>query len=96
MGLRCIGAEKGPGSVDYSMKWLQSLKAIIIDPKRCPDTWDEFSSYEYEHNKDGEIISGYPDYNNHHIDAVRYGTENIWRRPGAKGIKTAHISPFLR
>lgn len=84
MGLRCYGAEKGPGSVDYSMKWLQSLKAIIIDPKRCPDTWDEFSSYEYEHNKDGEIISGYPDANNHHIDAVRYGTEHIWKRPGSK------------
>ena len=84
LGLRCIGAEKGPGSVDYSMKWLQSLKAIVIDPSRCPDTWDEFSSYEYERNKDGEIISGYPDYNNHHIDAVRYGTEHIWKRPGNK------------
>ena len=85
MGLRCYGAEKGPGSVDYSMKWLQSLKAIVIDPERCPDTWDEFSSYEYERNKDGEIISGYPDANNHHIDAVRYGTEHIWKRPGNKG-----------
>ena len=91
LGLRCIGAEKGPGSVDYSMKWLQSLKAIIIDPNRCPDTWDEFSSYEYEHNKDGEIISGYPDYNNHHIDAVRYGTEHIWKRPGNK-MQTRYIA----
>lgn len=84
LGLRCIGAEKGPGSVDYSMKWLQSLKAIIIDPNRCPDTWDEFSSYEYEHNKDGEIISGYPDRDDHHISAVRYATEHIWKRPGNK------------
>lgn len=83
-GLRCIGAEKGPGSVDYSMKWLQSLRAIVIDPKRCPDTYAEFSSYEYEHTKDGEIISGYPDVNNHHIDAVRYGTERVWKRPGNK------------
>ena len=83
-GLRCIGAEKGPGSVDYSMKWLQSLKAIIVDPKRCKDTYEEFSAYEYEHTKDGEIISGYPDANNHHIDAVRYGTEDIWKKPGNK------------
>jgi len=86
MGLRCYGAEKGPGSVDYSFKWLQSLKAIVIDPKRCPDTWDEFSKYEYEHTKDGEIISGYPDTNNHHIDCCRYGCEHIWKRPGHKGI----------
>lgn len=84
MGLRCYGAEKGPGSVDYSMKWLQSLKAIVIDPERCPDTWEEFSTYEYEHTKDGEIISGYSDANNHHIDCCRYGCEHIWKRPGNK------------
>lgn len=83
-GLRCLGAEKGPGSVEYSMKWLQSLRAIVIDPKRCPDTYAEFSAYEYERTREGEIISGYPDANNHHIDAVRYGTEPIWRRPGNK------------
>ncbi len=94
MGLRCYGAEKGPGSVDYSMKWLQSLKAIVIDPKRCPDTHDEFSSYEYEHTKDGEIISGYPDGNDHHISCVRYATEHIWKRPGNKGVKPAYVSPF--
>lgn len=92
-GLRCFGAEKGPGSVDYSMKWLQSLKAIVIDPRRCPDTCEEFSSYQYEHTKDGEIISGYPDANNHHIDAVRYATERIWKRPGKKGVEAYH-SPF--
>jgi len=81
-GLRCYGAEKGPGSVEYSMKWLQALTKIVIDPNRCPHTKKEFSCYEYERNKDGEIISGYPDANNHHIDAVRYGTEPIWRKPG--------------
>lgn len=26
------GAEKGPGSVEYSMKWLASLNKIVIDP----------------------------------------------------------------
>lgn len=81
-GFYCRGAEKGPGSVDYSMKWLQSLVKIVIDPVRCPETWAEFSQYEYERTKDGEIISGYPDANNHHIDAVRYATEQIWKRRG--------------
>ena len=83
-GLRCVGAEKGAGSVDYSMKWLQSLKAIVIDPKRCPDSLGEFNAYEYERTKDGEIISGYPDGNDHHISAVRYATEQIWKRAGNK------------
>lgn len=81
-GLLARGAEKGPGSVDYSMKWLQSLKAIVIDSKRCPETYKEFVEYEYERTKDGEIISGYPDANNHSIDAVRYATSQIWRRSG--------------
>ena len=91
-GLRCYGAEKGPGSVEYSMKWLQALTKIVIDPIRCPHTKKEFSCYEYERNKDGEIISGYPDMNNHHIDAVRYGTEPIWRKPGQ--IVSQYKSPF--
>lgn len=80
LGLKCFGAQKGPGSVEYSMKWLQSLVKIVIDPVRCPQTYQEFTSYEYERTKDGEIISGYPDRNNHHIDAVRYATEQIWKR----------------
>ena len=81
-GLLARGAEKGPGSVDYSMKWLQSLKAIVIDSKRCPETYKEFIEYEYERTKDGEVISGYPDKDNHSIDAVRYATSQIWRRSG--------------
>ena len=81
-GLRCVRARKGPGSVERSMQWLQRLESIVIDTKRCPDTAAEFIGYEYERNRDGEIISGYPDANNHHIDAVRYSTESIWNKPG--------------
>ena len=47
-GLPCRAAQKGPGSVRESMKWLQGLAAIIIDPVRCPATAAEFSEYEYE------------------------------------------------
>jgi len=78
-GLKAIGAEKGSGSVDYSHKWLQSLNAIVIDPQRCPYTHHEFTSYAYERNKNGDVISGYPDRDNHSIDSVRYATESIWK-----------------
>ena len=65
------------------MKWLQSLTAIVIDPERCPDTTREFTEYEYERDgKTGEVLQGYPDAANHHIDAVRYGTNKIWKRRG--------------
>jgi len=79
-GLAAVGAEKGPGSVDYSMKWLASLNAIVIDRKRCPRTFAEFTAYEYERDKYGDVVSGYPDRDNHMIDAVRYATESIWKR----------------
>ena len=81
-GLNCYGAIKGAGSVERSMVWLQTLNSIVIDPKRCPRTKDEFIRYAYERTKDGDIISGYPDENNHHIDAVRYATERIWNKAG--------------
>lgn len=81
-GLYCRPAEKGPGSVEYSMKWLCSLAEIRIDRKRCPETYKEFTCYEYERNKDGDIISGYPDANDHHISAVRYAMEQVWKRRG--------------
>ena len=76
------GAEKGPNSVEYSMKWLASLNKIVIDPQRCPETAIEFSEYELEKDKDGNIITGYPDKNNHNIDAVRYALETIWKKRG--------------
>lgn len=80
-GLPARGAIKGPGSVEYSMKWIQT-RTIVIDPKRTPNAYKEFSEYEYERDKDGNVISGYPDENNHLIDACRYATESLWRRRG--------------
>lgn len=81
MGLPAKAAVKGPGSVDYGMKWLQRRK-IVIDRKRTPNAYNEFVNYEYDRNKDGDIISGYPDENNHLIDATRYAVERISRRMG--------------
>lgn len=81
MGLQAKAAVKGPGSVDYGMKWLQRRK-IVIDRKRTQNAYNEFVNYEYDRNKDGDIISGYPDENNHLIDATRYAVERISRRMG--------------
>lgn len=81
-GAKCRAAIKGADSVRYGIKWLQSLTAIYIDPKRCPETAREFSTYEYERTKDGEIISSFPDADNHSIDSVRYATERIWKKKG--------------
>lgn len=81
-GFGIRGAIKGSGSVEAGMKWLCSLNEIIIDDKRAPNTAKEFLEYEYEKDRNGNVISGYPDKNNHSIDAVRYAMERVWRRRG--------------
>lgn len=67
------GALKGPDSVRYGIKWLQGLKHIYIDKRRCPETYREFINYEYEQDKSGNFISAYPDKDNHSIDACLTG-----------------------
>ena len=57
MGIKAKEAIKGPGSVDYGMKWLQKRK-LVIDRRRTPHVWDEFSSYEYEKDRHDDWISG--------------------------------------
>ena len=76
------GADKGPDSVRYGIKWLQGLRHIYIDKRRCPDTYKEFVNYEYEQDRDGNFISAYPDANNHSIDATRYALQKYANRKG--------------
>lgn len=82
LGLRVIGAKKGPGSVEHGIKWLQDLEEIIIDPYRCPNAKREFTGYELEKDKNGNFKGSYPDKDNHTIDGTRYGLEDemIFRR----------------
>lgn len=76
------GAEKGPESRRYGIKWLQGLNRIYIDKRRCPETWKEFTQYEYEQDKDGNFISQYPDGNDHSIDSCRYALGKYIARKG--------------
>lgn len=81
MNLPARGAKKGPGSVEYGFKWLQS-RTLVIDPKRTPGAYKEIIGYEYERDKDGNVVSGYPDGNDHAISALRYAYEPIFNRRG--------------
>ena len=47
-----------------------------------PVAAQEVLGKEYERDRDGNIISGYPDGDDHAIDAVRYATERKWRKRG--------------
>ena len=80
-GIKALACRKFAGCVQYRIKWLQQRR-IIIDPKRTPNAWREFSSYEYEVSKDGEILSDLPDRDNHTIDSLAYALDRIIYRRG--------------
>lgn len=67
-----VGADKPPGSVEWGIKYLQDLDEIVIDPARCPLAATEFINYALRTDRNGDVISKYPDKENHSIDAVRY------------------------
>ena len=81
MGLPARGAIKGAGSVEYGFKFLQT-KTIVIDPVRTPNAYKEITQYEYERDKDGNVISGYPDGEDHAISALRYAYEPLFNKRG--------------
>lgn len=83
-GLRVRGARKGPDSINYGIKFLQSLEEIVIDRLRCPETAREFYEYELEADGNGGFKDGYPDKSNHSIDAVRYALEDEMLNKRAK------------
>lgn len=78
-GLPVTKERGGAGSVNFGIKKLLSMIKIYIDPKRCPNTYKEFSEYAYEEDKDGNYKSIYPDKNNHAIDAVRYALTDAFQ-----------------
>lgn len=82
LGINIKGAVKGPGSVEFGIKFLQDLEAIVIDPVRCPNAAREFNGYELERDKNGNFKGSYPDKDNHTIDAVRYSLEDDMPKKG--------------
>lgn len=72
LGIKAVGVRKGADSVRHGIKWLQSLTAIYINPDTCPNTYREFTQYEYKMDRNGEYTGELVDKNNHTIDATRY------------------------
>lgn len=84
-GITAVEAIKGKDSVIFGIQWLQQQE-IIIDI-RCQNAKNEFSSYKWEENKNGDMLRKPVDRNNHLIDACRYANELemvYWREMQAK------------
>lgn len=75
------GCYKKPGCVNVRIKWLQHRK-LIFDPRRTPNAYREFSTYSYDIDKNGIVLSQVPDKDNHTIDATAYGLDPVIFRRG--------------
>ncbi|MFE4201111.1 PBSX family phage terminase large subunit [Aneurinibacillus aneurinilyticus] len=74
-GVRAIPAKKGPDSVNFGIDWLKRQK-IIIDV-RCVNAKREFERYRWKEDKYGNVLRVPVDKDNHLIDAIRYGCEDL-------------------
>ena len=84
-GFKVIGAIKGKGSVEDGIEFMRSFDKIIIH-KRCINTIFEFGNYKFKvDSKSGQVTNLIVDKYNHHIDAIRYALEPIYKK-GAVGL----------
>lgn len=84
-GINTRTADKGPGSVEHGIKFLQGHK-IIID-NSCVNMIKELTSYKWKEDKDGNIIPRPVDANNHLIDGLRYSLETEMTQRGISFLK---------
>lgn len=74
-GFMCIGAEKGPNSVEDGIEFLKNFSAIIIHPS-CTGSAGDFGNYRWKVDRITEEILPIPvDKSNHACDAARYALE---------------------
>lgn len=87
---RITAAVKGQDSVKNGIDRLQRYD-IIID-ERCTHTIEEFDNYTWmKDKKSGEYINQPIDSFNHHIDSIRYGTQNVMRKKIRSDLDTKNL-----
>lgn len=74
-GLHIIGANKGPGSVNQGILWVQDQRMSVT--KRSTNIIKAYRNYMWKTNKDGDILT-IPDHNlSDSMDAIRYAMETL-------------------
>jgi len=81
-GINAIAVEKGAGSIEEGIKFLQSFTIIVHS--KCVNFQNEIKQYKYKECKTtGEVLPQLIDKNNHLIDALRYAiTRDLDRKEG--------------
>ena len=79
LGIECVPASKRVPVAD-GIRWLAKRRRIVIDRRRCPLAYQEFARYRALEDDEGRFL-GFPDKDNHTIDAVRYAAFDLISDP---------------
>lgn len=74
LGANIIGSEKGPGSVNAGIQFIQGKRIFLT--KRSVFAWKEYRNYMWLKDKDGKPTNEPEDAFNHFMDAARYSLED--------------------
>lgn len=75
-GVNAIPCQKGGDSILHGIRWLQGFE-LIVDPK-CTGLIEELGLYRWKVDKYGNPLDIPEDRNNHRIDAIRYGSDDLY------------------
>lgn len=73
-GVSVIGANKGPGSVNQGIQWVQAQQVSIT--KRSLNLKKAYQNYMWMTDKEGNILNKPDHFMSDTLDAVRYGMES--------------------
>lgn len=71
LGIKAFGADKRPGSIMAGIDYLRRTKILIT--KNSSNIRKENKYYQWQQTKDGRFVNTPKDFQNHLIDAIRYG-----------------------
>ena len=85
LGITAHSAKKGPGSIEASIKKLQTFRNIVIHKDNCPNTAAEFKNYQWKKDKNGKQLPQPEDGFDHAINSLWYALsmDTIYQKPAA-------------
>jgi phage terminase large subunit len=81
LGVNIHGAMKGPGSINQGVDFVQEQPISVT--KRSLNVIKEYRGYLFVTDRDGKITNEPQDFDNHAMDAIRYGIASV-KRPRIK------------
>jgi phage terminase large subunit len=74
-GANVLGAEKGPGSINQGINFLQGKRVSVT--KRSTNLIREYRNYMWKFDKDGHQLAVPEPGNDHLMDAIRYAMQSL-------------------